>query len=120
METGPASAGPDQPMRQFMDHDPYTGITTEFEWLGNGKFHLHYSQDVEPLLEQNKALQNDPQHKRGGIDAGFQHVATIPNIVIAQWRAEGIDIYNPNHTAAIKRKLRDPAYRHLRTTLGDI
>ena len=106
--------------KQFMDHDPTTGITTHFEWLGEGKFHLHYTQDVGPLLEQNKRLQNDPDHKKGGIKAGFQHVATIPNIVIAQWRKLGVDIYNPNHTDKIRALLRDPVYRHLRTTLGDI
>lgn len=106
--------------KELMEYDPLTGMSLYFEWLGDGKFNLHHEEDVEPLLERNKLLQNADDYKKNGIKGGFQHVATIPNSVIMQWRKEGVDINNPNHTEAIKRKLRDPAYRYLRTTLGGI
>ena len=79
------------------------------------------SLNVESVRQTNGLnLWVEQVNAKGGIKAGFQHVATIPNIVIAQWRKLGVDIYNPNHTDKIRALLRDPVYRHLRTTLGDI
>lgn len=107
--------------RELIDHDPLTGISVWFEPLeSEGKFRIHHTQDVEPFIEKNKLLQNADEYKRAGIKSGWQHVAHIPDVVVIKWLQEGIDVMNPDHLPAIKRKLRDPEYRHLRTTLGGI
>ena len=37
-------------------------------------------QDCEPIVENNKRLQNEPQKSET-----FRHVASIPNVIIEQW-----------------------------------
>jgi hypothetical protein len=75
-------------------------------------------QDVEPILERNKARQNAPQHNET-----FRHVAEIPNIFLEQWLNEeyrkgnvGLRLFTPEFDALIKRKLRDPDWRWLKAT----
>ena len=107
--------------KELLDHDPVTGLSTWFEVdESEKKFHIHTTQDVQPFLEKNKQLQNRPEYKQAGIKAGFQHVAHIPDVVVHKWLMEGVNVFDPNHKDAIMRKLRDPEYRHLRTTLGGI
>ena len=108
-------------MKELIDHDEITGMSVWFEAdENNKKFHIHHTQDVTGVLEKNKQLQNADEYKRAGIKAGWQHVAHIPDVVVMQWWKEGIDVFNPDHLPAVKRKLRDPQYRHLRTSLGAI
>jgi hypothetical protein len=40
-------------------------------------------QDVEPILERNKALRNEPQRSDWG-----RHIATIPNVILVKWLNE--------------------------------
>jgi hypothetical protein len=76
-------------------------------------------QNVEPILERNKAYQTD--HDGMSPTREWKWIASIPNVVLMKWRAEeGIDWTNRNHWPAIVRKLRDPDYRFLRTGLGGI
>jgi hypothetical protein len=81
-------------------------------------FEIRHSQDVAPILERNKALalENDGYSK----SREFKRVASIPNIVIEQWKSEGIDLYNPDHAAAVMRKLNSSDYRFLRTAEGTL
>lgn len=73
-------------------------------------------QDVESILDHNKALQN--------WDDGYsptrelRRVASIPVVVIEQWLREGIDVFNPDHREAVRRKLNSNEWRHLRTAPG--
>jgi hypothetical protein len=71
-------------------------------------------QDVEPILDRNKALQNEPQRSDWG-----RHIATIPNVVIVKWmNEEGADVLRMSGAEFgqfIRRKLADPDWRHLRT-----
>jgi hypothetical protein len=107
--------------RELLDHDPMTGMSTWFEVdESQKKFHIHTTQDVTDFIEKNKLLQNAPDYKKAGIKAGWQHVAHIPDVVVHKWMREGINVFNPDHKDAVLRKLRDPEYRHLRTTLGAI
>lgn len=108
-------------MKELIEHDPLTGVSTYFvDRSAEGKFSIVHEQDVSGIIEQNKRMQADTDYKRHGIKHDFQHVAHIPDTVVLKWRQEGIDVFNKDHTAAIMRKLRDPEYRYLRTTLGDI
>ncbi len=72
-------------------------------------------QDVEPILERNKALQNaGPQRSDWG-----RHIATIPNVVLVKWLNEdGANVWRMSSDEFgkfIRRKLDDPDWRHLRT-----
>ena len=76
------------------------------------------SQDVEPILDANKA-DYDPDNKRYGGES-FYRVASIPLIVIEQWMNEGVNIFDPDHKDAIRRKLNDRSNLFLRTRPGRI
>jgi hypothetical protein len=70
-------------------------------------------QDCEPIVENNKRLQNETQ------SGDLHHFAEIPNIIIEKWMNEdGIsyrEIMAPGSEYA-KKKLRDPDWAWLRTT----
>lgn len=82
----------------------------------DGLIYAERIQDVEKILDWNKALQGEAQEWAGD----WHHIGTIPNVVIEKWmnddgcnilamRGEEFDRY-------IKRKLRDPDNAWLRTT----
>lgn len=77
--------------------------------------HAERVQDVEPILEHNKALRSLPQKSDWG-----RHVATIPNVVIEQWLADEakrgniIKWSSPEFTALIHKKLADRDWLFLR------
>jgi hypothetical protein len=73
-------------------------------------------QDVEDIIERNKALQAEPQK------GDFRHVASIPLNIINQWLQEewdrgnvGLRMSGPEFDALVAGKLRDPDWRFLRT-----
>jgi hypothetical protein len=71
-------------------------------------------QDVEPILERNKALQTIPQKSDWG-----RHVASIPCVIIEKWmNEEGVDLLRMSgeeFARFIRKKINDPDWRHLRT-----
>lgn len=76
-------------------------------------------QDVEDILDRNKALQNE-QQTRG---ASWHHCASIPNVILERWLNEeyargnvSLRLFTPEFDALVWRKLRDPDWRWLRTT----
>src|SRR3954471_3015336 len=81
------------------------------------KFTWERVQDVEPILENNKRLQNLEQKSDWG-----RHVATIPNIFLEQWLNEEwgrgnstLRMFTPEFDKMVERKLKDPDWRFLRT-----
>jgi hypothetical protein len=93
-------------VKTWMLHDPVTKTNR-----------IRYSQDVDGILERNQRMQNDGDQYSESRD--LQHVASIPLVIVMKWLLEdGIDIFNPNHKEAVRRKLNDPDYRHLRTGMG--
>ena len=81
-----------------------------------GDLTIEHKQDVQPILERNKRLQNwDDGY---GPSREWRRAASIPVGVIYQWLGEGINVYDPNHEEAVRRKLNDPNYRFLRTAPG--
>ncbi len=73
-------------------------------------------QDVQALLDRNKALANDGDGYSPSRE--WRRAASIPNVVVEQWLREGVDLYNPDHAGAVKRRLNDPDNRFLRTAPG--
>lgn len=72
-------------------------------------------QDCEPILERNKALQNE---RRADSDWG-RHIASVPNVILERWiKEDGVNLLAlpaQEFGALIRRKLRDPQWAFLRT-----
>ena len=103
-------------MKRLLDYDATTGVSEIFEATDEG-FNVHYVQDAEPILEANKTRARDGKWGAGRDRAGeFQHVAEIPIGIQYKWLIEhGIDIYNKDHWAGVKRLLNSNEYRYLRS-----
>lgn len=102
--------------RRLLDFNADLRVKVEHEHDAiTGKSRIISTQDVDPILENNKLRQT---HQGKAMDAAgdWWHAAHIPDIVWTKWKIEeGIDIFNKDHLTAIKRKLDDPEWRHLRT-----
>ncbi len=75
-------------------------------------------QDVEPVLERNKALLTHDDGYSPSRD--MKRVASIPNIVIEQWLKEGVNVFDPNCEAEVMRRLNSSDWAHFRTSGGKI
>lgn len=100
-------------LKRVLSHDPLTGITEIFESTEDG-FNVHSVQDVEPILEANKARANTPDAWRGD----FRKEASIPMTLLLKWATEdGVPpgmVFSPEYAAKVARRLNDPDYRHLK------
>lgn len=76
------------------------------------------TQDVLPILENNKRLQTEPQSRKSSL----RHVASIPNVILEKWLTE--EARRGNTTIRwgskeldelVAKKLRDPDWKYLRT-----
>lgn len=97
---------------RLFDYDPETGLKTTFRYdEETDSFALTYSQNVDAILDLNKADQADSFEKRDDM----WHAARIPLGVQYEWLCKhGINLWDPNHKAGVRRLLNDPEYRYLR------
>ena len=79
-------------------------------------FTFEIVQDVEPILEANKAMRGQKKDMDWG-----RHVATIPNVFQTLWLNEeyergnvSIKLFGPEMDALVDRKLKDPEWAFLR------
>lgn len=74
-------------------------------------------QDVEPILDRNKAFATEDQND------WWRLAASIPDVVTLQWmRDDGIfwpKLPKREKTAYLRRKLNDSDWRHLKTIPGN-
>lgn len=77
---------------------------------------IEHIQDVEPILEWNKAARAEDQKSDWG-----RHVARIPNVIYVKWLDEehakgntSLRMFTPEFDAIVKRKLQDPEWAYLR------
>lgn len=76
-------------------------------------------QDLEPILDRNKAMANHNDGWAKGKE--MRRVASIPLMLVLKWKAEeGWDAFNPDHADKLAQKLNDPDYAHLRTAPGRV
>lgn len=104
--------------KRIFDYDPATGVTDVFEYnAATDTTILHRTQDVSPIIEDNKLLQNNPDYWKAGVKKDFAHYAAIPIVIIEKWKNEhGIDVFNKNHEKRVFQMLNSPEYRFLKTT----
>ena len=75
-------------------------------------------QDVAPYLARNIEEQNS-QSSMDRHGDGLQKIASIPLILIDQWRKEiGGDPLNVANRGWLMKRLQDPEYAYLRTRTG--
>lgn len=84
-------------------------VQTDLYWdEHSGELHVARVQDVEPVLERNKALR-----ARGwdgyNADRSFRAIAEIPVTVAEQWAREGVQWWNQDHDAELQKRIADPA-----------
>lgn len=100
-------------MRLFKS-DPDRKMNIWWEDTDDG-FALHYRQDVEPILDLNKAKQTAGRAYYAA-DNEMWRVASIPVTVQMKWLIEdGIDVHNEDHWPRVQKKLNDPDWRYLKT-----
>lgn len=104
--------------RQHLMTSSY-GIDYTWEDDGAGGGHVHSFQDVEQMLDRNKAMAN---HNDGySPTREMRRVASIPLHLMMQWKAEeGWDAWDPENHDRLARKLNDPDFAWLRTAPGRI
>jgi hypothetical protein len=72
------------------------------------------TQDVEPILDYNKAMRNHELTGRHKSEV-MNHVARIPLVVVEKWRNEGVIDWFNSTDAERRRVLNDPANAMFRT-----
>ncbi|HWA60863.1 MAG TPA: hypothetical protein VG939_05785 [Caulobacteraceae bacterium] len=84
---------------------------------GDGVRTLVSSQDVEAILDRNKAMAT---HNDGYAPSReLRRVASIPLVLILKWKnEEGWNAFDPACAERLRRKLNDPEYQFLRTAPG--
>jgi len=107
--------------RRLLEADPVTGVV-EYHHYDAATDHtvIETVQDLAPVLERNKSLQN-ADDRGWSPSRDLRRAATIPDIIVLKWRNDyGIDVFNRDHWAAVKRLLNDPEWRYLRTAPGTL
>lgn len=101
--------------RRLLEYDPSRGLRIDFESTGDGEFHLHYTQDVEPLLDENKAKQSAGRDYYAS-DNEMWKVASVPVTVQYEWiRRYGADPLLPENQDLLRRLLNSNEWRYLKT-----
>jgi hypothetical protein len=92
----------------------------------NGEVCVYREQDVEAILNRNRAEINEAPTWRpyasGRKDVSIRKVAEIPLVVAEQWMKEGFNILSPDPDMQkkLRQKLNDPEYAYLRTYPGKV
>jgi hypothetical protein len=96
------------------------GSTVEY-FDDEGVLGVNRSQDVEAILDANKAMVN--QNDGYSDSRNTRRVASVPNVVIEKWLIEeGLDIFSqdPAMKRRVRAKLNSSEYAYLRTAPGRI
>lgn len=101
--------------RRLLEYDASRGLRIDYEDMKDGTFALHYSQDVEPLLDENKAKQSAGREYYAA-DSEMWRVASVPVTVQYEWiKRYGVDPLKPEHQGLLKRLLNSNEWRYLKT-----
>jgi hypothetical protein len=105
-------------MKQLLDYDPIRGVSCFYEYKpATQEIVLTHEQDVQAILDANKADANDSDKTARGIKNDWWKYASIPAIVEIEWMNKfGVDLGNPHHKRKIFELLNHPDYKYLKTT----
>lgn len=84
----------------------------------DSRLHIRTTYDSSDVIKANKAQQILSLDTRFGGEM-MHHVAEIPDGIVVKWLAEGIDVLStdPDMKKRVRRKLDDPDYRYLKSTV---
>lgn len=106
--------------KRLLDFDPTTGVREWFHYDPmTGDVTIETTQDVAPILDENKALANDEEVTRRGIKNDMWKYASIPVVVQVRWLNEyGSQNWplRPGNEKLLFRLLNSPEWRYLKTT----
>lgn len=92
---------------QWFDYDPYTGITEWFRQDSHtGAISIHYSQNVEPIMDFCKELANSAVTDGNFRGEGFL-VAALPMIAIMKMREKGFNALKEHGPEGTKYLLKE-------------
>jgi hypothetical protein len=111
---------------RYLDTDPITGAKNFHGYDHDNKrtiIRTEYDKaHLQAIRDSNTRDANDHKFKFLGKDEGdgMRHVARIGPDVVAQWLAEGVNIFDESHWPEVKKRLNDPQWRKLRTSSENI
>ena len=102
--------------RRLLDFDPLSGVSCYMEVRGD-TFTLTHEQDVQPILDRNKADAADSDKTSRGMKQDWWKYASVPAIVEIEWMQKyGVDLGNPAHKRKVFELLNHPDYKYLKST----
>jgi hypothetical protein len=103
------------------EHNPVSGITTQWFVHQDGRMTVRGVQDVAPVLNHNRAVLNSKSAKSSKLNESEglgTKVASIPNILVEQlMKKKGLNLYTCPSKDILKL-LNDSDYSKLRTAHG--
>jgi hypothetical protein len=100
-----------------------TGVKETYYWDDITKtMTVRNRHDVTDIIEANKRRANASVDSRFGNEF-LHHFAEIPNAIIEKWlKEDGIDVFSedPDMQKAVLKKLHDPDWRYLRSTVKKV
>jgi hypothetical protein len=99
---------------EFFDYDPLTGVKESLSWE-DGKLHIQYEQDVEPILDYAKAIQNQGLADDNWRKNGITTYAVLPATVLHAMMKKGIKFLDPNDIGKVLDEI-NTNYPMLKTT----
>lgn len=99
--------------KRLLDYNPITGLQVWHEYNeADDMTVIHYTADATPVLDQNKRELAEAKGSMGDM----VKVASIPVGVQYEWLVKyGINLWDKNHAAGVKRLLNSSDYRWCRT-----
>lgn len=104
--------------KRLIDRNPITGEAVWYDFdRATDRAVITHTQDVDWILDRNKAAANDDDKTKRGIKNDWWKYATIPNVVLIDWKQRlGVDFDNPNHQKKVFALLNSPDYQYLKAT----
>lgn len=106
-------------MRKFLDEKDGVASTFHYDEMTDTA-HIRRTQDVEPILDNNKRLQTFNDGYTPSRD--MKRIASIPLVICERWiKEDGVNwlaLPKKEKGEYLRRKLNDPDNRHLRTSGG--
>ncbi len=101
------------------EFDSLTGLVTDIGFE-EGKMHVRYSQDADPLHEQNMKLRQSDEFTKVGIKKDLVKVASLSATDCMKLLLEGIDPYTAEPREILNHLNRNrDRWGHLFTTRGN-
>jgi hypothetical protein len=100
----------------LLSYDRYSGVKTFFSSGGKDgeKWAIRQEfDDVSHEVDASRELQKDDGHWDKGVKAGWLHYCHIPDPVLLQWHAMGVNINEPKELLKMVNK---PEYAYLKCT----